>query len=395
MNLQNLAFKKMFENGKLYESGKINVVVLKGNYYEMGRQYGELLKDEIREFYEATIEGKIINNNLSTFEQLKGFIGKMAWSGYPQRQKEIFRGMSQTSGLSVEQVVLLDQNVTIVHILMGAPGTPQALDACSFIAAWADYTKDGKVVCGRNLDWLPALKDYARYLTVVVFNPTDGSNSVATVIYAGMVGIISGINDKGLFVEMNDGTATMGNVGYANRAACFTEMLNFLLDADTMDCLDTMINSTRTNCPIILNVADADVSYSYESAPHDTRRRSANPPGLLASTNQYLLPSWGTIPMPDLALSLERYHNLMVLGNKYKGTIDVEVMKKIMDAPLFEEDGSLGVGATMFYRHIKGNFKYPTVHQIITSPANKKIWVKVPEYNDWTPVDLELLFSKS
>jgi len=156
-----------------------------------------------------------------------------------------------------------------------------------------------------------------------------------------------------------------------------------------------MINSTRSNCPIIVNAADADISYSYESAPHDTRRRSANPPGLLASTNQYLLPSWGTIAMPDPALSLERYRNLMVLGNKYKGAIDIEVMKKIMDTSLFEENGSLGRGATVFYRHIKGNFKYPTVHQIIASPADKKIWVKVPEYNDWTLVDLEILFSKS
>lgn len=319
----------------------------------------------------------------------------MAWSGYPQRQKEIFRGMSQTSGLSVDQLVLLDQNVVITHILMASSGMPQVLDACSFIAAWADYTKDGKVICGRNLDWLPALKDYARFLTVIVFNPTDGSNSVATIIYAGMVGVVSGINDKGLFIETNDGTATMGNVAYGNRAACSVEMLNFLLDADTMDCLDTMINSTRSNCPIIVNAADANISYSYESAPHDTRKRSANPYGLLASTNQYLLPSWGTIPMPDPALSLERYNNLMVLGNEYKGTIDIEVMKKIMDASLFEEDGSLGKGATVLYRHIKGNFKYPTVHQIIASPADKKIWVKVPEYSDWTLVDLEVLFSKS
>lgn len=393
MNLENSAVKKTFEGGKLYENGKINVAVLEGNYYEMGQQYGELLKDEIMEFYKIAIEGKIINNNSSTLEQLKGFIAKMAWSGYPQRQKEIFRGMSQTSGLSVDQLVLLDQNVAITHILMGSSGTPQALDACSFVAAWADYTKDGKVICGRNLDWLPALKNYARFLTVIVFNPTDGSNSVATIIYAGMVGVVSGINDKGLFVETNDGTATMGNVGYGNRAACSTEMLNFLLDADTMDCLDTMINSTRSNCPIIVNAADANISYSYESAPHDTRKRSANPYGLLASTNQYLLPSWGTIPMPDPALSLERYHNLMVLGNKYKGAIDVEVMKKIMDTSLFEEDGSLGKGATVF--HIKGNFKYPTVHQIIASPADKKIWVKVPGYNDWTLVDLEVLFSKS
>lgn len=31
-----------FEGGKLYRAGKINVVVMKGNFYQMGRQYGAL-----------------------------------------------------------------------------------------------------------------------------------------------------------------------------------------------------------------------------------------------------------------------------------------------------------------------------------------------------------------
>ena len=39
---EGLNFISAFEGGKLYRAGKINVVVMKGNFYQMGRQYGAL-----------------------------------------------------------------------------------------------------------------------------------------------------------------------------------------------------------------------------------------------------------------------------------------------------------------------------------------------------------------
>ena len=36
-----------FEGGQLYKQNAIHIVVLNGTYYEMGRQYGHLLKEQI------------------------------------------------------------------------------------------------------------------------------------------------------------------------------------------------------------------------------------------------------------------------------------------------------------------------------------------------------------
>ncbi|MEI8174012.1 MAG: hypothetical protein WCH07_11110 [Deltaproteobacteria bacterium] len=43
---EGVKFVSEFEGGKLYKAGKINMVVMKGNFYQMGRQYGALLKNE-------------------------------------------------------------------------------------------------------------------------------------------------------------------------------------------------------------------------------------------------------------------------------------------------------------------------------------------------------------
>ncbi len=44
-----------FEGGFLYKAEKIHVAQLNGDYKEMGRQYGYLLKSQIESYYETAI----------------------------------------------------------------------------------------------------------------------------------------------------------------------------------------------------------------------------------------------------------------------------------------------------------------------------------------------------
>jgi hypothetical protein len=44
-------------SGELNKAGKINVLVLKGTYRQMGEQYGSLLKDELNANYDGIVKG--------------------------------------------------------------------------------------------------------------------------------------------------------------------------------------------------------------------------------------------------------------------------------------------------------------------------------------------------
>ena len=63
--------KKVSGDGKLYKVGKINVCVLEGNFYEMGLQYGKMMKDEINGLYDLMVKrdvyGKGISHDVSSF----------------------------------------------------------------------------------------------------------------------------------------------------------------------------------------------------------------------------------------------------------------------------------------------------------------------------------------
>ena len=65
-----MKFVSEFEGGKLYRAGKINVVVMKGNFYQMGRQYGALLKNEFKEFYETAVKDTGIGTDKAPYDKV-------------------------------------------------------------------------------------------------------------------------------------------------------------------------------------------------------------------------------------------------------------------------------------------------------------------------------------
>jgi hypothetical protein len=378
---EGLILEKTYGDGKLYKAGEINVVILSGNYYEMGQQYGNLLKAELNNFYEATWESFTEEEQ----NEVVMFVKEIS-TGYTERQLEILRGMANASGLTITELMLLDQNIAVSFIQ----------SACSFIAAWGTYTSDGTLIIGRNFDWYRPYNDlFSPYLTVVVYNPTSGGHSCATVGYAGMVNGLTGINDQSLFIEMNNGTDSMGRqIFLKNRTSYLNDMLNFLWDAGSIETLGKLIETTRPMSPVIINIANGKEAISYENAPLETKKRDPNEPGLLVATNHYMLPSWGILNRPVRTQSLERYDNLLKLGDKYKGKIDVDVMRTILDTPL--GDG----GATEIVAEDTSTNPDLTLYQVIAIPSEKTMWVKTPNYPDdtgssWTLIDLNSLFTKN
>ncbi|MDA8078537.1 MAG: C45 family autoproteolytic acyltransferase/hydrolase [Nitrospiraceae bacterium] len=365
-----LQFVSSFEGGNLYRAGQVSVVQLRGTYRQMGRQYGRLLQSELRDLYDRAITGYFIGKSGYTMNHLKT-VAHAVFDVYPQRYKEILYGMAETSGLTREEQIILNG-------LEWFPKMKTSGSRCSGIAVWGDYTKDGPLLFGRNNDDSSFYRQFARTMVIAVYNPTDSSVPTAIVNYPGVMYAVNGINREGLFLELNSGNFT----GFVtNRLSIFTTLFSFLQDFPAIDSLEPAFQSTRTNFASIINVADANKSYSYECPTSDVKRRTEDRPGLLVATNHFVDPSWGIPPPDDAAngLTVTRRNNLLSLAEKYKGAFDISRMKAVLDTTI--HDG----GATQ---------PEETIYQIIAVPKELTLWIKAPGNFDWQRADLRGLFDR-
>ncbi len=360
-----------FEGGSLYQAGEINVLHLAGSYREMGRQYGRLLSKPMQELYQTAIVSHFMEEKGLSSEAMRQ-AARGLYEFYPQRFKDVIEGMAETSGLSLEE-----------HILLNGLELYGTMSGCSAIFAWDDYTPGGQLIAGRNYDWFDSYTNFAENLTVTVFHPDSGVPS-AIVTFAGVIYATTGMNAKGLFLELNNGLPSGGELTFTNRVHTISKLMAFLLDYETMEQLDAAMHTTRSNFSFIINVADSKQAFSYEWPPFDLRRRSGDEPGLLVSTNHFVDPSWSLMQQEGTGFrSVERRDNLLQLVSKYQGTVDLGKMKDMLDTPL-EKGGPTWPD--------QGDIR--TVYQVIAIPEPLVFWIKVPGFQDWTGIDLEPLFGE-
>jgi hypothetical protein len=73
--------------------------------------------------------------------------------------------------------------------------------ACTAFAAWGEHTVDGHLIVGRNFDF-EAGSIFDEEKAVIVFR-SPGRIPFASVAWPGMIGAVTGVNAKGLFVSLN------------------------------------------------------------------------------------------------------------------------------------------------------------------------------------------------
>ena len=105
-----------------------------------------------------------------------------------------------------------------------------ALVGCSSFAAWGDKSEDGSLILGRNFDFY-AGDDFAKDKIVAFINPKEG-NPFMMVTWAGMIGAVSGMNNKGLTVTINAGKSKIPLIAKTPISLVTREILQYATTID-------------------------------------------------------------------------------------------------------------------------------------------------------------------
>jgi len=335
------------------------VVVLKGSPYQMGLQQGKLLKQQISDVYKVYLNDLVYGDWVKKYAILKG--ASAAYSNpskamaafaaksekyIPQEYIDEMKGLAEGAGIDYKEVLNMTTHVDYFAILM-----------CSTFVANGPATPDGKLIEARNLDWASGqAKELDPFTTVFVYKPDKG-HSFVSIIYPGIVGALSAVNDAKITVELNFSMAKKnGTMGFpallftrhvAQNAATIDEAEKLIRDLPRIAGYNIMVTDGKTNKARLIEITADGVGTK------DIENNS------LITTNHFT-----TKELSGQNVDSSRFSQLPT-GERYDRL-----------AQLIKENfGKIDPAKAIIMIHDNGVMVSGTVQTIIFKPADEQIWV--------------------
>lgn len=247
------------EAAQVEEVDGLRVAHLAGSPYEIGRQHGALLREEVRaslsqvlSYFRRYLKIPLVRTIAvnwwldAAWRQARPFI--------PPDDLEELAGLAEGSGVPLRELARLH-------------AVPERTYSCANFAAWGRATAGGRMIHVRNLDW-NIQAGIQRFATVFVVRPT-GKRAFVSVSWAGFIGVLSGINEAQI---------SIGQVGAETVDATFRgEPMTFLMrrvleETDSVAAAVSLVSSARRTVGVNYVVADARAK---QAVVLETTRRHA------------------------------------------------------------------------------------------------------------------------
>lgn len=188
------------------ESGLYEMYV-EGSPYQRGVAIGLLTKNLAQ--YQEKVFTDQINRMVPSPSYLRGLKYFIGWfnrdlvSYVPEEYRLEIYGVSQSSSHAYDYIAEPYQRILNYHAAhdIGHALQNMSLVGCTSFAAWDSDAEDGQLTIGRNFDFYVG-DDFARNKIIAFYNPSEGQRFMM-ITFAGMVGVMSGMNTAGLTVTIN------------------------------------------------------------------------------------------------------------------------------------------------------------------------------------------------
>lgn len=164
---------------------------------------------------------------------------------------------------------------------------PLLSGGCTAFGAWGDTTGDGHLLMGRNFDW-EAAEVFDRDRVLVFCRPDDGY-AFASLSWGGMAGVVTGMNEAGLAIEVNGAPSDLPEG--ARTPTCFI-VREVLEKASTIDEAVAIIRQRPSFVSAIFLVGSrADERFvTVEKTARRTQVREAGDADFIVAANHFHTP---------------------------------------------------------------------------------------------------------
>ncbi len=236
----------------------IRIVYLAGKPYQMGYQQGVLLSEELGALL-ATFEEELIWKLFYELVKVLSPDGSRSYLEYVRENSYDFvieecEGMAAGSGgvMDADLCIMHSSGMSIMDDLLPRylPWISDIMECSGFIAA-DGATRDGRIIHARNLDYL-AIDFIMSSPIVYVRQPENGLRHV-NLGWPGMVGVVTGMNEKGLAGQLNDSSCASSRFRDLSGVPPEQQLLLMLSSAETIADAEAILDTTdQAACQVLM-----------------------------------------------------------------------------------------------------------------------------------------------
>lgn len=367
---------------------------LEGNAFERGVFHGKLAKELVQQqedFFVSQITQVVPGKNYLNL--LKYFV---AWfnrdlDSYIDRefQLEIY-GVSQYASDKYDFIAPKYRRILNYH---GAHDIGHALSnmylvGCTSFSAWNGRTEDRSLIIGRNFDFYFG-DDFAQN-KIVAFVAPDSGYQFMMVTWAGMIGVVSGMNMQGLTVTINAAKSEIPSKGKMPVSLVTRKILQYAKNIDEA-LIIAKACETFVSESIMIGSANDNKTAIIEKTPETT--------ALYASGKDYIICSnhFQSDAFKDDELNKE---NMRTSDSPYRykraeqliaedSILDVADVAAILRDQRGLDNRDIGMGNQKAINQLIAH------HSIIFKPAERKFWISTNPWQlgQYVCYDLNKVFS--
>lgn len=368
-----------------------------GDPYQIGLNTGSLTQ-ELFEKQEHAFLGKV--NELVPSKTKQKILRKLlAWYNrkmylhIPEEYKSEILGVSKYAGDNYDYVA--DDYLRILYFHsahdIGHALQDLMLVGCSSFAAWGNKTQDGKLIIGRNFDFY-AGDDFSNDKIIAFINPTEGYKFMS-VTWAGMMGVVSGMNDQGLTITINAGKSSIPWVAKTPISILTREILQYASNIDEAIAIAKK-RQVFVSESIFIGSAQDNRAITIEVSPRNFGIYEVDNSNQLICSNHFQSKAYAedekNLKHKAESHSQYRYERMEeLLGNTPKLTPEIAV--DILRNKEGLLDKSIGYGNEKALNQLLAH------HGIVFKPEDRLVWVSSNPYQlgAFAAYNLNTIFSKA
>lgn len=193
----------------------------------IGSLTDSLLKKQERIFFGKISELVPSRNKQKLLRNFLKWYNRELYLNVPEEYKTEIYGMSEYASTEFDDIAPRYLRSLYLHGAhdIGHALQDLALVGCSSFAAWGDKSENGNLILGRNFDFYVG-DEFAQNKMVAFIKPQQGYPFMM-VTWAGMIGVVSGMNKEGLTVTINAGKSKIPLVAKTPISILAREILQY------------------------------------------------------------------------------------------------------------------------------------------------------------------------